>query len=134
MNLAGYVLSHYTGMGTEMTNFLISLILGLWLLVVVAFYAFVVGAALCRILAGFRHAIEAFARSSDLRLVFPSGWRRLSFPSHPLKMTTALVMVGILVLLSAGFVRTASSLIRYCGLILLVIVPSAWILVQHFKE
>jgi hypothetical protein len=134
MNLAGYELSHYTGMGTEMTNFLIPLILGLWLLVVVAFYAFVVGAALCHILAGFRHAIDAFARSWDLRLVFPSGWRRLSFPSRPLKMTTALVLVGFLVLPSASFIWTASSLIRYCGLILLVIVPSAWILVQHFKE
>jgi len=134
MNLAGYVLSHYLGMSSEMTNFLISLILGLWLLVVVSFYAFVVGAALCCILARFRHAIEGFARSGDRRLGFPSGWRRLSFPSHPLKMTTALVLVGILVLPSASFFWTVSSLIRYCGLILLVIVPSAWILVQHFKE
>jgi len=121
-------------MASEMTNFLISLILGLWLLVVAAFYAFVVGAALCRILGGLRHALGAFARSGDLRLVFPSGWKCLSFPSRHRRMTAVLVLIGILALPAAGIVWTASSLIRYCGLILLVIVPSAWILVQHFKE
>ena len=121
-------------MGPEMTSVLISLILGLWLLVVVAFYALIVGAAVCRILAGLRQSFSALARMRGLRLLFPTGRRRLRFPSHPLKMTAALALACILTLPAANFVWTASSLIRYCGLILIIIVPSAWILVRYPKE
>ncbi len=117
-----------------MTNFLISLILGLWLLVAVAFYAAIVGTALYHILAEFRQALGTFARSGNVRLIFPTGRRRLSFLSHPPQMTKTLVLVCILVLSAAVFAWTPSPLIRYCGLFLLVIVPSSWILVQYFNK
>jgi hypothetical protein len=58
-------------MASTMTNFFISLILGLWLLVVVAFYALIVGAAVCRILAELRQSFGALARMRDLRLPLP---------------------------------------------------------------
>ncbi len=117
-----------------MTNVLISLILGLWLLVAVAFYAFIVGTALCRIVAGLRHGLGALTRSGDLRRQFLTGGKRLNSPSHPLRMKTGMALVVILVLPAAGFAWTASSLIRYCDLVLLVILSSAWVLVMHSKE
>jgi hypothetical protein len=118
-------------MGPEMTSFLISLILGLWLLVVVAFYALIVGAAVCRILAGLRQSFGALARMRDLRLPFPPGHRHLNFPAPFLEMAVA---TGILFILATGFGWTASSFFRTCGLILLVVVPSALLLVRHLKE
>ncbi|MRR08474.1 MAG: hypothetical protein EG828_16445, partial [Deltaproteobacteria bacterium] len=105
-----------------MTSFLISLILGLWLLIVIAFYTLIVGAAVCRILAGLRQSFDALACVRGLRLLFPTGRRRLRFPSHPLKMTAALALACILTLPPANFVWPASSLISYCGLILIFIV------------
>jgi hypothetical protein len=134
MNLARYEVFALPGMASEMTNFFISLILGLWLLIVVAFYALVVWAALCRLPAGFRQARGAFAGSGDLHPMSPAGKKRLSFQSHRLKVSTGLVLLGILLVPAVGFAWSASSLIRYCSLTMLVIVPSAWILVQHFKE
>ncbi len=115
-----------------MTNVLISLILGLWLLVAIAFYAFIIGAALCVIGAGFRHRLGALTRSGDSRQQFLAGGKCLNSPSHPLRMKT--VMALVVILPSAGLVWTASSLIRYCGLVLLVILSSAWVLVMHSKE
>jgi hypothetical protein len=134
MNLARYDVFALPGMASEMTNLLISLILGLWLLIVVAFYALVVWAALCHLPAGFRQTRGSFAGSGDLHPNSTAGRKRPSLPSHRLKMPTALVLLGILLLPAAGYAWSASSLIRYCSLTLLVIVPSAWILVQHFKE
>jgi hypothetical protein len=44
------------------------------------------------------------------------------------------VATGILFILATGFGWTASSFFRTCGLILLVVVPSALLLVRHLKE
>jgi hypothetical protein len=131
MNLASYLGFQLPGMGPEMTNFFISLILGLWLLVVVAFYALIVGAAVCRILAGLRKSFGALARIRELRLPPPSDRRHLKFPAPYLEMAVA---AGILFILATGFGWTASSLFRCCGLFLLVVVPSALLLVRQFKE
>ena len=114
-----------------MTSFLISLILGLWLLVFVAFYALIVGAAVCRILAGLTQSFGALAHTRDLRLPFPSGRRHLKIPAPFLEMA---VTAGILFILATGFGWTASSLFRCCGLILLVVVPSALLLARQLKE
>jgi hypothetical protein len=118
-------------MASTMTNFFISLILGLWLLVVVAFYALIVGAAVCRILAGLRKSFGALARIRELHLPPPSDRRHLKFPAPYLEMAVA---AGILFILATGFGWTASSLFRCCGLFLLVVVPSALLLVRQFKE
>lgn len=114
-----------------MTNFFISLILGLWLLVVVAFYALIVGATVCRILAGLRKSFGALARMRDLRLPPPSDRRHLKFPAPYLEMAVA---AGILFILATGFGWTASSLFRCCSLFLLVVVPSALLLARQLKE
>lgn len=131
MNLAVYLGFIFPGMAIEMTNFLISLILVLWLLVVAAFYALIVGAAVCRILAGLGQSFGALAPVRNLSLPVPPGRRRLHFPAPFPEMA---VMAGILSILAAGFGWTASSLFRYCGLFLLVVVPSTWILVRHLKK
>ena len=131
MNLASYLVFQLPGMGPEMTNFFISLILGLWLLVVVAFYALIVGAAVFRILAGSRQSFGALARMRDPRLLLPPGRRHLNFPAPYLEMAVA---AGIFFILATGFGWTAPSLFRYCSLFLLVVVPSALLLVRQFKE
>jgi hypothetical protein len=118
-------------MGLEMTSFLISLILGLWLLVVVAFYALIVGVAVCRIMAGLRQSFGSLSHMRDQRLPPPPGRRHLNFPAPYPEMAVA---AGILFILATGFGWTASSLYRYCSLFLLVVVPSALLLVRQFKE
>lgn len=55
-------------MAIEMTNVLLSLVLGLWLLIVVAFYAWIVGAVLCRIAAGLKRAVLAIPRPRGRRV------------------------------------------------------------------
>ena len=131
MNLAVYISFIFPGMALEMTNFLISLILGLWLLVVVAFYALIAGAAMYRILAGLGQSFGALAPVRNLSLPVPPGRRRLHFPAPLPEMA---VMAGILSILAEGFGWTAPSLFRTCGLFLLVVVPSTWILVRHLKK
>jgi hypothetical protein len=118
-------------MGSEMTSFLISLILSLWLLVVVAFYALIVGAAVCRILAGLRQSFGALAHVRDLRIPLPHGRRHLNFPAPYPEMAVA---AGIFFILATGFGWMASSIFRCCILFLLVVVPSALLLVRQFKE
>jgi hypothetical protein len=44
------------------------------------------------------------------------------------------VAAGIFLILATCFGWTASSLFRYCSLFLLVVVPSALLLVRQFKE
>jgi hypothetical protein len=131
MNLAGYLGFPSPGRGPEMTNFYISLILGLWLLVVVAFYALIVGAAVSGILAGLRQSFGALARMRHLRLPFPPCHRHLKFLAPFLEMAAT---AGILFILATGFGWTASSLFRYCALFLLVVVPSALLLARQLKE
>ena len=114
-----------------MTYFIISLILGLWLLVVIAFYALIVGAAVCRIAAGMGRSLGALARMREQRLPFPPGNRTRHIPAPFLEIAVA---AGILSILAAGLGWTASSLFRYCSLFLLVVVPSTWILVRHLKK
>ena len=118
-------------MASTMMNFFISLILGLWLLVVVAFYALIVGAAVCRILARSRQSFGAIGRMRDLPLPLSPGRRRLNFTAPFLEMA---VVAGIFLVLATGFGWTASSLFRCCSLLLLVVVPSALLLVRQFKE
>jgi|FrelakmetLWP11LW_1041352.scaffolds.fasta_scaffold00372_8 hypothetical protein len=131
MNLASYLGFPSPDMGPEMTNFFISLILGLWLLVVAAFYVLIAGAAVSLILAGLRQSFGALARMRDLRLPFPPGHRHLNFPAPFLEMAVA---AGIFFILATGFGWTASSLFRYCALFLLIVVPSALLLARHLKE
>ena len=131
MNLAVYPGFILPGMALEMTNFIISLILGLWLLVVVAFYALIAGAAVYCILAGLGQSFGSLAPVRNMRLPFPPGRRRLHFPATLPEMA---VMAGILSILAAGFGWTAPSLFLTCGLFLLVVVPSTWILVRHLKK
>lgn len=114
-----------------MTSFLISLILGLWLLVVVAFYALIVGAAVCRILAGLRQSFGALSHMRDQRLPLPPGRRHRNFPAPFLEMAVA---AGIFLILATGFGWMASSLFRYCSLFLLVVMPSALLLARQCKE
>jgi hypothetical protein len=123
--------SHLPGMAAEMTNILISLLLGLWLLVVAAFYALIVGAAVCRILSGLMQSFSVLARMRELHLPFLHGRRLLFYPAPYPEMAVA---AGILSFLAAGFGWTGSSLFRYCTLFLLVVVPSTWMLVRHLKE
>ncbi len=118
-------------MASEMTNFFISLILGLWLLVVAAFYALIVGAAVYSILAGLGRSFGATAPLRNMHVPFHSGRRRLRFPAL---LPEIAVAAGTLSILTAGFGWTAPSLFRYCGLFLLVVAPSTWILVRHLKK
>ena len=118
-------------MASEMTNFLISLILGLWLLVVAGFYALIVGSAVYSILAGLGRSFGTIAPMRKMHVPFHPGRRRLHFPAPLPEMA---VMAGILSILAAGFGWTAPSLFRTCGLFLLVVVPSTWILVRHLKK
>jgi hypothetical protein len=118
-------------MASEMTNVLISLILGLCLLVVAAFYALIVGAAVCCIAAGLGRSFGTIAPMRNMHVPFHPGQRHLQFPAPLPEMAVA---TGILSILAAGFGWTASSLFRYCGLFLLVVAPSTWILVRHLKK
>jgi len=118
-------------MGPEMMNFLIFLILGLWLLVVVAFYALIVGGAVYRILAGVRQSFGDLARMRDPHLHFTPGRRHLNFPTLFLEMAIA---AGIFFILAAGSGWMATSLFRTCGLILLAVVPSALLLARQSGE
>ena len=118
-------------MASEMTNFFISLILGLWLLIVAAFYALIVGAAVYSILAGLGRSYGTIAPMRNMHVPFHPGRRRLHFPALLPEMAVA---AGTLSILAAGFGWTVPPLFRYCGLFLLVVVPSTWILVRHLKN
>ena len=118
-------------MASEMTHFLISLILGLWLLAVAAFYALIVGAAVYSILAGLGRSFGTIAHKRELHVTFHPGHRHLHFPALLPEMAVA---AGTLSVLAAGFGWPAPSLFRYCGLFLLVVAPSTWILVRHLKK
>ena len=131
MNLALHLVFPSPGMGPEMTNFLISLILGLWLLVVAAFYSLIVGAAVYRIQAGLRWSFGALARKRDLHLPLPPDNRLPNLPAPFLEMAVA---AGILLILVAGFGWTTPSLIRCCVLVALVALPTTWLFVRYLKE
>ncbi len=123
--------SRLPGMASEMTNFFISLILGLWLLVVASFYALIVGAAVYRILAGLGRSFGTIAHKREPHVPFHPGHRHLHFPTPFLEMAVA---AGILSITAACFGWTASPLFRYCSLFMLVVAPSTWILVRHLKK
>lgn len=106
-----------------MTNFLLSLILGLWLLVAAAFYVWVAGAVLHQILTDLRRVLSVMARS-DQGLAFRMSGRRIALA----------VLAGILVLPAASYAWSATPLVRCCGLIAVAAVPAAWFLVRHVRD
>jgi hypothetical protein len=106
-----------------MTNFLLSVILGLWLLLAVAFYAWVAGAVLCSILIELRRSFRAMTRTGR-GFTFPSSGRR----------TAIFVLAGILVLLAASYAWSTTSLVRCCGLAAIAAVPAAWLLARHVRD
>jgi hypothetical protein len=107
----------------EMTNFLLSLILGLWLLVAVAFYAWIAGTVLCRILTELKRAVAAITRSD----------RDFSFPASRRRITLA-VLAGFLILPAVSYAWSATPLIRCCGLVAVAAVLAAWLLARHLRD
>lgn len=106
-----------------MKNFLLSLILGLCLLVAAAFYAWVAGAVLCRILIDLRRACRAMARR-DQGIAIRTAGRRISLTA----------LAGILLLSAAAYAWSATPLLRCCSLVAVAAMPAAWLLARHIRD